>query len=321
MTEEVQRAVELMFPQPAVVELRAITDQHIHSGYFNDPDLLVKAAETLDAIPEVQGIYVTLNEVDPALLSRRANRVKMRLGRKDATTSDADIIRRHWLPIDLDPVRPSGVSSTNGEHDVALERARNISTWLAEQGFPDPVIADSGNGAHLPYRIDLPNDEEAMGLVKSCLAVLDALFSDNTLTVDTANYNAARIWKFYGTTSRKGIIPLIALTGFRGCFPSPVYLKRSRLNCSSVSPHCSLHQNLFPSPDRGAGHLTSLSGSSSWYRHPVREALGREACSMSSMMSVLGISPRRGFCHPIPKRGNLRRLPPCLMWRRGTTVA
>jgi len=204
MTEEVQRAVELMFPQPAVVELRAITDQHIHSGYFNDPDLLVKAAETLDAIPEVQGIYVTLNEVDPALLSRRANRVKMRLGRKDATTSDADIIRRHWLPIDLDPVRPSGVSSTNGEHDVALERARNISTWLAEQGFPDPVIADSGNGAHLPYRIDLPNDEEAMGLVKSCLAVLDALFSDNTLTVDTANYNAARIWKFYGTTSRKG---------------------------------------------------------------------------------------------------------------------
>lgn len=167
----------------------------------------------------------------------------MRLGRKDATTSDTDIIRRHWLPIDLDPVRPSGVSSTNSEHDTALERARKISTWLAEQGFPDPIIADSGNRANLLYRIDLPNDDEATGLVRSCLTILDALYSDNVVTVDTANFNAARIWKLYGTTSRKGITPLIALTGFRGCSPSPVHLKRSRLNCSSVSPRCSLHRN------------------------------------------------------------------------------
>jgi len=193
MIEEVRQAVGLLFAQPAVIELRAITDQHIHSGYFNDPDLLVKAAETLDVVPEVQGIYVTLNEVDPALLSRRANRVKMRLGRKDATTSDTDIIRRHWLPIDLDPVRPSGVSSTNSEHDTALERAGKILTWLAERGFPDPILADSGNGAHLLYRIGLPNDDEATRLVRSCLTVLDALFSDNVVTVDTANFNAARI--------------------------------------------------------------------------------------------------------------------------------
>ncbi|HNJ81838.1 MAG TPA: hypothetical protein PLK38_09785, partial [Methanoregulaceae archaeon] len=204
MSGEIRNAISVMFPEAAVVELRAITDQHVHSGYFNDPDLLVKAAEILDALPEVQGIYLTLNEVDRALLSRRANRVKMKLGRKDATTSDTDILRRRWLPIDLDPVRPSGVSSTDREHDAALERAEKIAAWLGEQGFPAPLRADSGNGAHLLYRIDLPNDEEAAGLIKSSLAVLDALFSDSTVTVDTANYNAARIWKLYGTTSRKG---------------------------------------------------------------------------------------------------------------------
>ncbi len=204
MSGEIRNAVAVLFPEVAVVELRAITDQHVHSGYFNDLDLLVKAAETLDALPEVQGIYLTLNEVDPALLSRRANRVKMKLGRKDATTSDADILRRRWLPIDLDPVRPSGVSSTDSEHDAALERAEKIAAWLGEQGFPAPLQADSGNGAHLLYQIDLPNDEDAAGLIKSCLAVLDALFSDDIVTVDTANYNAARIWKLYGTKSRKG---------------------------------------------------------------------------------------------------------------------
>ncbi len=64
--------------------------------------------------------------------------------------------------------------------------------------------ADSGNGAHLLYRIDLPNDETATEVVKGALATLDALFSNEAVTVDTANHNAARIWKLYGTLSRKG---------------------------------------------------------------------------------------------------------------------
>jgi len=187
-----------------VVEVRALTDQYTHSGYFSDPAALVRVVEPLDADSSVHGIYVTLNEVNPALLSRRANRIKMRLGKKDNTTSDADVLRRRWLPIDIDPLRPSGVSSTDEEHGLALAKAEEVAHWLAGLGLPDPVRADSGNGAHLLYRIDLPNDDAALALVKGCLATLDALFSDDRVTVDTANFNAARIWKLYGTMSRKG---------------------------------------------------------------------------------------------------------------------
>ena len=187
-----------------VVEVRALTDQNTHSGYFNDYDALVRSVEPLDADNSVQGIYVTLNEVNPALLSRRANRIKVRLGKKDSTTSDADILRRRWLPIDIDPLRPSGVSSTDEEHTLALAKAEEVSCWIAGLGFPEPIKADSGNGAHLLYRIDLPNDDAATALVKSCLATLDALFSEEGVSVDTANFNAARIWKLYGTVSRKG---------------------------------------------------------------------------------------------------------------------
>jgi hypothetical protein len=187
-----------------VVEVRALTDQYTHSGYFSDPDALIRAVEPLDTDSSVHGIYVTLNVVNPALLSRRANRIKMRLGRKDATTSDADIQRRRWLPVDIDPVRPSGVSSTDEEHALALAKADEIAKWIAGLGFPEPIRGDSGNGAHLLYRIDLPNDEDATALVKACLATLDVLFSDDRVTVDTSNYNAARIWKLYGTVSRKG---------------------------------------------------------------------------------------------------------------------
>ena len=187
-----------------VVEVRALTDQYTHSGYFSDHDALIRSVEPLDTDSSVHGIYVTLNEVNPALLSRRANRIKMRLGKKDSTTSDADILRRRWLPIDIDPLRPSGVSSTDEEHGLALAKADEIARWMTGLGFPDPVRSDSGNGAHLLYRIDLPNDEAATALVKSCLATLDTLFSDERVTVDTANFNAARIWKLYGTISRKG---------------------------------------------------------------------------------------------------------------------
>ena len=195
-------ALAALFCEGSVVEVRALADRFTHSGYFDDLAKCAEAAAALDADPEVRGIYVTLNEVKGALLARRANRVKMRLTRNDPTTSDTDILRRRWLPIDLDPVRPSGVSSTDAEHDAALAKADEIALWLSERGFPAPIRADSGNGAHLLYRIDLPPDDG--GLVKGVLTTLDALFSDGAVTVDTANANPARIWKLYGTTSRKG---------------------------------------------------------------------------------------------------------------------
>jgi len=205
MTTEIRRALATLFPAGGVIELRALADHAIHSGYFDDPGALAEKAANLDTLPDVAGVYVTLNPVDPALLSRRANRVKMNLGRKDLTTSDADILCRRWLPLDFDPVRPSGVSSTDGEHGAALARAAGVAAFLGrEQGWPDPGIADSGNGAHLLYRIDLPNDTQATDLVKGCLAVLDTLFSDGVVSVDAANFNAARIWKLYGTTAKKG---------------------------------------------------------------------------------------------------------------------
>ena len=86
------RAAEIL--GEGVVEVRALADGATHSGYFDDYERLAQAVEALDVDPSITGIYVTLNAVNPALLARRANRIKMRLSRKDATTADTDIIRR-----------------------------------------------------------------------------------------------------------------------------------------------------------------------------------------------------------------------------------
>ena len=149
----ITQAISILAEPGQVVELRALADNAIHSGYFSDYAACARFAEVLDTDPSVHGCYVTLNVVNPALLARRANRIKMHLTRSDATTSDADIIRRRWLPIDIDPLRPSGVSSTDAEHELALAKAEEIAGWLSGLGFPEPLTGDPGNGAHLLYRI------------------------------------------------------------------------------------------------------------------------------------------------------------------------
>ena len=201
----VREALDLLIEPGSVAELRAIgADGRISSGYFDGPSRMATAAEVLDATGEFSGIYLTLNPVNPALLSRRANRVQSRLSRRDATTADGDILRRRWLPIDIDPVRPSGISATPDEHRAACRTAHAIGEHLTGLGWPRPIVADSGNGGHLLYRVDLPNDAASTALVHDVLRALDARFSDEQATVDTANFNAARIWKCYGTVSRKG---------------------------------------------------------------------------------------------------------------------
>ncbi len=171
------------------------------SGYFTFETLDAAAAAIaeLDRSGIAPGIYVTMNPVAPALLARAANRIKTRARE---TTTDKDIVGRRWLLIDVDPVRPAGVSSTNGELALALERARAIAEYLTSIGWPAPILAMSGNGYHLLYRVDLPADDG--GLVKAVLAALAVRFSDEMVAVDRSVHNAARIVKVVGTMSRKG---------------------------------------------------------------------------------------------------------------------
>nr|WP_319539612.1 hypothetical protein [uncultured Methanospirillum sp.] len=202
--DEVLAGLQYLFDPGQIIEIRTISGEGISSGYYDDlkkaaVDLLEREKDT-----RVSGTYVTLNEVNPALLARRANRIKYRLERKDASTADADIVRRRWLPIDIDPVRPSGVSSSDEEHEAASSLAETIRAFLSSCGWPAPLMADSGNGAHLLYQLDLINTNESRDLIRKVLELLDTRFSNTRCKVDTANFNAARIWKVYGTISRKG---------------------------------------------------------------------------------------------------------------------
>jgi hypothetical protein len=186
-------------PGQVIRELRALDHGRTFSGYFDNVEKLAAAAAA-KLLRTVEGVYVTLNPVTPALLARRTNRVA--LARPGEGTSDRDVLCRRWLPVDLDPVRPSGISSTDQEHAAALARAREVAQVLAAEGWSAPILADSGNGAHLLWRVDLPTDDD--GLCKRVLEALAFRFDDETVTIDTTTHNPARICRLYGTTARKG---------------------------------------------------------------------------------------------------------------------
>ncbi|MCL5961820.1 MAG: hypothetical protein M1358_21315, partial [Chloroflexi bacterium] len=199
-TTSILDALNLLMEPGSVAELRILnTKQATISGYFSEFSKLAHAATQYDG--KAPAIYVTLNPVNRSLLARAANRMG---SYAKHTTSDGDIVKRRWLPLDFDPVRPAGVSSTEAEHQAALDRARQVREWLRLQGWPLPIYSDSGNGAHILYRIDLPNDAESTELVRRCLEALAFQFSDDGVHVDVKTFNAARIWKLYGTLSAKG---------------------------------------------------------------------------------------------------------------------
>jgi Protein of unknown function (DUF3987) len=197
----IQQTATTLFRPGTVAEIRILnTPRHgTVSGYFDALQPFVQAARQWSG--KAPAVYATLNPCNPALLARAANRLKDRV---QTTTSDGDIVHRCWFPLDFDPVRPADISSTDAEHDAALQRAADSTAWLHSRGWPAPVAADSGNGGHRLYAIDLPNDEASKTLLQRCLEALALYFSDSEVKLDVGVFNAGRIWKVYGTMACKG---------------------------------------------------------------------------------------------------------------------
>ena len=202
---EIIHALRLWFQAGDVFEVRVLDAvsadyrrEHIESGYF-DYEHISAVPEALKRLLSFRGVYVTVNPANPDLLARAVNR--LRPAGRNPTTADTDIVRRRWLLIDCDPRRASGVSSSNAEHESALAKAREIRDGLSSLGWPDPIMTDSGNGAQLMYRIDLPATDG--GLVQKCTNAF-ALASDDAVSIDTSVHNPARIWRLPGTMNCKG---------------------------------------------------------------------------------------------------------------------
>ncbi len=182
------------------------------TGYF-DVDHLPALTAALSAIGSYDAVYVTLNPVNRELLDRAKYEFKAALRR----TSDADIAELRHLLVDLDPVRPSGTPSSEGEHAGAIQLATHVKEVLSAEPYnwPAPMVLDSGNGAHLIYKISLNPAEKDR--VKCVLEALHQAYSDDKVKVDVSVSNPARLTRLAGTWNRKGNEAASQRRLHRGC--------------------------------------------------------------------------------------------------------
>lgn len=199
VTDAITNTLASLMTPSDVVEARILkTSKGTISGYYDDYEKL--AIDVAKYIGK-HDIYFTMNPTKDELLARCKNRLAEYAKQ---TTTDNDIKQLRHILIDIDPIRASGISSTDGEKKAAMEIIKQIVKDLVADGFPKPVLADSGNGYHLLLPIDLANNAENIALIKTFLATLDFLYSNEHAQVDVTTYNPSRIVKLYGTTACKG---------------------------------------------------------------------------------------------------------------------
>jgi hypothetical protein len=166
------------------------------AGWFDNDLRLLDEARRLH---RVSG-YVTFNPVRSDLLARSDNR----LSRARHTTRDNDVLCLRWLYIDIDPVRPAEISSTDLELVSAIKRRDDILGDHPEFAASG-AWGCSGNGTWILIRLaDYPNDAHHAALLIDALATLDRRYSDNIVRIDTATTNPARLIGLPGTLKAKG---------------------------------------------------------------------------------------------------------------------
>ena len=201
--EEVRKTISVLKPDNQLYECRIIYEgKNPITGYFRGSDTLIWQLKRQSLV--ACNVYITLNHLDDACYSR-SQRDTFLGGKNVKSTSDNDVQGYEWLFVDLDPVRPSGVSASDDELQLAKDLGNKVYLFMKQVGFEAPVTADSGNGVHLLYRVAIKADDEGKALMKSALEALDMLFSvPDKVKIDVTNHNQSRVHKLYGTLAAKG---------------------------------------------------------------------------------------------------------------------
>ena len=175
-----------------------------YSGWFASVGGLMSALEQMEHLN--LNWYFVFNKIDFYQLDGKMKKgfCVEKFAMSNHCICDIDIVRRKWVMLDFDPVRPSGTSSTFEQLSYASMTAKKVWDFLFHNGFYDYVGCVSGNGYHIMLPCDLEANEQTDNLVGDFIKVISMLFSDENVAIDTQVSNRARLTKLYGTVAHKG---------------------------------------------------------------------------------------------------------------------
>lgn len=182
-----------------LVEIRLIGSNKTASGYFTDAKTLIEA---IKPYTDAYNVYFTINKVNPACYGREQRDCIIQ--RPKNTTTDAEIIARDWVLLDLDAKRLTGTNATKEEAMKAHEKGKQIVQFLIDNGFYEPVVVFSSSGIHIYIRCAMLPTKENDAIVKRFTQAMSMLFSDENVEVDEKVFNLGRISRLMGSYSCKG---------------------------------------------------------------------------------------------------------------------
>ena len=202
-------SVRLLIEPASLTEVRVL----LHSGgericrnqyyYGHQAEQIARDVHALDQLPNCVGIYLIPNPIDTALVERNTKWRKPFIT-KVLSSNSSNMLRRRWILVDCDSIRPGECSATDAERTAAFDLADNVIATLSMLGFASPIKADSGNGCHLIYQIDLPPDQQSGFTIKEFLGQLTVRCKAAGAKVDPVTWDSQRMVRLYGTKSRKG---------------------------------------------------------------------------------------------------------------------
>jgi hypothetical protein len=229
--------IEHALSDNGIIELRCLGPNTL-TGIFDDAEALRQAAQLAN---RTHNVFSSLNRPS----GRPATNT---LDTGGGALGNADIERITRIPFDLDPARPTGTNSTSAEMEAGRVQAYALMSYLNSWGWPEPLLACSGNGYHLMYRVKLPADQATADALRIIYLALQSRYTNSQVSFDTSVRNPARIFRLYGTTNRKG--PDSAERPQR---QSSCYVP-SRWDCVARGRFRALAEALTPKPIRAPRH-------------------------------------------------------------------
>jgi hypothetical protein len=165
---------------------------------FYRPDDRETLFEHVELLDKRGNLYVNLQRLSDDVYGRAAGRLKPW---SKTRFTDAEIVSRPRACVDLDPIRVTGVNSTDAECQHAIDLAAEIRDYLVREFELNPVAVHSGNGVQLVARINEPRESDA---IERLLKHLDQKFSNDKVKIDQSLGDLARMVRLPGTVNCKG---------------------------------------------------------------------------------------------------------------------
>jgi hypothetical protein len=174
----------------------------IVNGFFNDPAAFVQEVGCFPA----GSVTFCINPIcdDVPTDENKNTIVRTKTG---GSVSNHQVLMRRYLVLDFDPIRAvKGTCATNEEKQHAIDLSEVVVDRLRREfSFSEPMIIDSGNGRHVYWEINQPNNEATKKIIKDFIQLLSAVYSTALVTVDTATSKIAQPMRIPGTYNRKSV--------------------------------------------------------------------------------------------------------------------